>query len=89
MQHVTLKNSLSFRCLCTRSAERTWLKRSQPRQGFVTTASGGFDSTAYKGKAQMKKVLGHMFDTISCFPVDAELALDANCHTYCICAVLG
>lgn len=43
------------------------------------------------GKVHMKKVLGHMFDIINCFPapVKAELALNANCHKHCMFAMLG
>ena len=56
---------------------------------MLLTASGGLTARPGMGKVQLKKVLGHMFDISSCSHVDAELALDANCHKHCIFAVLG
>ena len=65
------------------------VQKKSSQAGDYDNSKQRFDSKAYKGKVHMKKVLDHIFDMISCFPADAELALDADCHKQCMFAVLG
>ncbi len=57
--------------------------------GAFDNSKQRFDSKAYKGERPCEESAGPQFDMISCFHVDAELALDAICHKICMFAVLG